>query len=267
MVARRGFGWHSATSSSPVEPTLSRTRTGSNRDCRYAGRRSKRVPFCIASTNTNFRWRKRLMTSKTMEHADLIAELPLIEKLTAVERIQLAKQRRALQLMRWQEREQKEESCTDGLSPVVPLRRKKARVRFSSGTVLLEATSRHDVDEVRQLLNLGADPNAHNEDGLTALHQCAIDDEDVIMQVLIDHGANVNSRDSEMWTPLHAAACCGHIRAMKILIENGAELLAVNSDGNMPYDICDEEAALDYVETEMANRGKNSTFALIGHTH
>uniref|UniRef100_A0A5S6Q9L9 ANK_REP_REGION domain-containing protein n=1 Tax=Trichuris muris TaxID=70415 RepID=A0A5S6Q9L9_TRIMR len=188
-----------------------------------------------------------------MEHADLMAELPLIEKLTAVERIQLAKQRRALQLMRWQEREQKEASC-DAV-PVVPSRRRKVHVRFGSGTVLLEATSRHDVDEVCQLLNDGADPNSHNEDGLTALHQCAIDDEDVIMQVLIDHGADVNSRDSEMWTPLHAAACCGHIRAMRILIENGAELLAVNSDGNMPYDICDEEAALDYVETEMANRG------------
>ena len=36
----------------------------------------------------------------------------------------------------------------------------------------------------------------------------------------------------------------------------GAELLAVNADGNMPYDICEDEVALDYIETEMAKRGR-----------
>ena len=39
----------------------------------------------------------------------------------------------------------------------------------------------------------------------------------------------------------------------------GAELLAVNADGNMPYDICEDEVALDYIETEMAKRGKSPT--------
>lgn len=41
----------------------------------------------------------------------------------------------------------------------------------------------------------------------------------------------------------------------KILIENNADLLAVNTDGNMPYDICDEEVCLEYIESEMAARG------------
>lgn len=36
----------------------------------------------------------------------------------------------------------------------------------------------------------------------------------------------------------------------------GAELLAVNADGNMPYDICEDEVTLDYIETEMAKRGE-----------
>lgn len=31
--------------------------------------------------------------------------------------------------------------------------------------------------------------------------------------------------------------------------------MAVNADGNMPYDICEDEAALDYIEGEMARRG------------
>lgn len=32
-------------------------------------------------------------------------------------------------------------------------------------------------------------------------------------------------------------------------------MLAVNADGNMPYDICEDDACLDYIEGEMAKRG------------
>ncbi len=32
-------------------------------------------------------------------------------------------------------------------------------------------------------------------------------------------------------------------------------MLAVNADGNMPYDICEDEVTLDYIESEMAKRG------------
>lgn len=30
----------------------------------------------------------------------------------------------------------------------------------------------------------------------------------------------------------------------------------MNADGNMPYDICEDEVCLDFIETEMAKRGK-----------
>lgn len=36
---------------------------------------------------------------------------------------------------------------------------------------------------------------------------------------------------------------------------SGAELLAVNTDGNMPYDLCEDEQTLDCLETAMANHG------------
>ena len=29
----------------------------------------------------------------------------------------------------------------------------------------------------------------------------------------------------------------------------------MNADGNMPYDICEDEVTLDYIESEMAKRG------------
>ncbi len=65
----------------------------------------------------------------------------------------------------------------------------------------------------------------------------------------------MNVVDNDLWTPLHAAATCANLEICKILIENGAELLAVNTDGNMPYDICDDEICLEYIESEMAARG------------
>merc|ERR1719481_512501 len=75
------------------------------------------------------------------------------------------------------------------------------------------------------------------------------------MKVLVEFGADCNACDSEQWTPLHAAATCGHLHLVKFLIEQGANLLAVNGDGNMPYDICEEETTLSFIENEMAKRG------------
>lgn len=74
------------------------------------------------------------------------------------------------------------------------------------------------------------------------------------------HNADVNAKDTELWTPLHAAACCGYIDIVRLLIVNNADLLAVNADGNMPYDICDDEKTLDLIESEMANRGITQQF-------
>lgn len=41
---------------------------------------------------------------------------------------------------------------------------------------------------------------------------------------------------------------------------SGADLLAVNADGNMPYDLCEDEPTLDVIETCMAYQGKESEF-------
>jgi len=46
---------------------------------------------------------------------------------------------------------------------------------------------------------------------------------------------------------------------------SNANLLAVNADGNMPYDICEDEVTLDFIESEMAKRGY-VTFVLFDST-
>ncbi|KAI1892421.1 hypothetical protein AGOR_G00133180 [Albula goreensis] len=128
-------------------------------------------------------------------------------------------------------------------------------VSFTASVALLEAATRNDSEEVRYLMGNGISPDLCNEDGLTALHQCCIDNHEEMVKTLLNGGANVNARDNELWTPLHAAATCGHTGLIHILIQHGADLLAVNSDGNMPYDLCEDDAVLDLIEMSMANRG------------
>lgn len=70
----------------------------------------------------------------------------------------------------------------------------------------LLATARQDIDEVRNLLQSGKyNPNTANEDGLTPIHQCSIDNSEKLLKLLIEYGGDVNAKDRDLWTPLHAA--------------------------------------------------------------
>lgn len=131
----------------------------------------------------------------------------------------------------------------------------REKVCFESGVMLFEAAARNDLEEVIRLCSLGVSPNSVNHDGLTPLHQCCIDASESMMSLLLEQGAYVDARDMEQWTPLHAACTCGHLNLVKKLIDNGANLLSVNGDGNLPFDICDDEATLDYLESQMVSQG------------
>ena len=210
------------------------------------------------------------------EHSELVSEMSLLEKMSTQDRLKMARKRRLQQLKKWNQREKEHAAKSKKRSDILSSRAFKKssastttttssassskrthdyKVHFVPSVMLLEAAARSDIDEVRRLLLLNVSPDSANEDGLTALHQCCIDDSEDMMKLLIDFGANVNARDTEQWTPLHAAATCGHLHLVKYLISRGADLLSVNADGNMPYDICEDETTLDFIEGEMAKRG------------
>ena len=48
-------------------------------------------------------------------------------------------------------------------------------------------------------------------------------------------------------------------------IVSGAELLAMNSDGNMPYDLCEDPITLDYIETSMTKQGMFLIFTFLAN--
>ncbi|XP_038829008.1 protein phosphatase 1 regulatory subunit 16A [Salvelinus namaycush] len=189
------------------------------------------------------------------EHGELLGEMATIGRLSATERLKHAQKRRAQQLKGWA---QMDKDMARGEGKAGQKSNKKGRTRrvvFPNNITLLEAAARNDLEEVRELLNGGVSPDLYNEDGLTALHQCCIDDFVELVQCLLDAGASVNACDSELWTPLHAAATCGHTDLVRLLVQSGAELLAVNADGNMPYDLCEDEATLELLEMVMAEQG------------
>ncbi|XP_042321536.1 protein phosphatase 1 regulatory subunit 16A [Sceloporus undulatus] len=190
------------------------------------------------------------------EHLELLAEMSAVGRMGTQERLKHAQKRRTQQLKKWAQFEKEIQSKkAKGEKRRKKGSSKEKQVVFPENVRLLEAACRNDVEEVRQFLQSGLDPNLYNEDGLTALHQCCIDDYEDIVLLLLEAGADVNACDSELWTPLHAAATCGHLHLVELLIAKGANLLAVNSDGNMPYDLCEDDATLDYIETAMAEQG------------
>ncbi|KAG2458143.1 PP16A phosphatase, partial [Polypterus senegalus] len=186
------------------------------------------------------------------EHTDLLAEMQAVSRMTTAERLKHAQKRRTQQLKVWAQME-KEASQKDKEKRKSKVK-KSRRVVFPDSITLLEAATRNDVEEVQNMVKSGISPDLYNEDGLTALHQCCIDDFEEMVRILLEAGADVNACDSELWTPLHAAATCGHLSLVELLISHGANLLAVNADGNMPYDLCEDEMTLDYIETAMANQ-------------
>jgi ankyrin repeat protein len=55
-------------------------------------------------------------------------------------------------------------------------------------------------------------------------------------QILVDAGADVNARDARGRTALHATAAQGYTDVAKFLVEHGADLKAADNDGVLPAD-------------------------------
>ncbi|PNH06520.1 Ankyrin repeat domain-containing protein 11 [Tetrabaena socialis] len=63
-----------------------------------------------------------------------------------------------------------------------------------------------DTSHVQQLINHGADVNAHDNNGWTPLHTAAYHGQEEIVRILLAASADVNARNKAEETPLHLAA-------------------------------------------------------------
>ncbi|HEX6050555.1 MAG TPA: ankyrin repeat domain-containing protein [Gemmatimonadaceae bacterium] len=95
-----------------------------------------------------------------------------------------------------------------------------------------DAAMRRDGVKLRQLLKQGADVNAAQGDGMTALHWAATHGDVDEARMLIYAGARVDALTRNgNYTPLHLAARAGHVPAVRALLEGGANANAKTSSG------------------------------------
>lgn len=111
-----------------------------------------------------------------------------------------------------------------------PLKPKDTIPKDELNAQLLEAADQGYVDKVLELLLKGADVNAQNYDGVSALMYAAQNGHLDVVKILVYNGANMNARPSGGATALIAATRFNHYEVMDYLIQQGAAINAKDDD-------------------------------------
>ena len=96
---------------------------------------------------------------------------------------------------------------------------------------LLDAIKAGDTGTVRSLIQGGADVNAGEADGTTALHWAAYHTELEIAELLVDAGANATIANRYGVLPLSLAAVGGNAAIIELLLDAGADPNTVQGEG------------------------------------
>jgi len=110
---------------------------------------------------------------------------------------------------------------------------------------LMAAIDARSLESVRREMQRGADPNAVDASGETALMhaaQCACDVRSLpvsvpIVQLLLDHHAAVNARDKDGKTALFYAIEGGSVPVTRLLLGHGADPNAKSRLGETPLHV------------------------------
>jgi len=100
----------------------------------------------------------------------------------------------------------------------------------SEGQQLFKAADLNNIDEVERLLRNGADVNAANSKGTTALILAANNGHVDCLKVLLKHGADVNVADNDGATPFIYSAMEGHVDCIEVLLKHGVEVDASDDE-------------------------------------
>lgn len=89
-------------------------------------------------------------------------------------------------------------------------------------------------EEIKILIDAGADINARDNFGHTPLHLASWNGDLEIVEALIAAGANAKAIDNSGRTPLHNPINHGSSEIVKVLIAAGANVNAINESGEIP---------------------------------
>ncbi|MBI5423270.1 MAG: ankyrin repeat domain-containing protein [Opitutae bacterium] len=99
---------------------------------------------------------------------------------------------------------------------------------------LLEAALHGNLQEIRRAVQDGAEINARNANGDTALSLVAKLSYYNVVRFLVEQGAEVNVANHDRITPLHWGVEYNNVRIVKLLLEKGADVHATDKIQETP---------------------------------
>lgn len=101
------------------------------------------------------------------------------------------------------------------------------------------ATTNGNLPEVKRLLKKDSTLlNVRDEaTDFCGLDMAVINGHEEVVEFLIQNGANVNATDFQGYTALHSAVKCGHKNIVRYLLDHKANVNATSKDGQTPLDL------------------------------
>ena len=136
-------------------------------------------------------------------------------------------------------------------------------------TALMLAALRGYLEIAKVLIDAGANPNAANDNGVPALIYAVEQGHPEIVKMLLAVGANPNAKKSSSWTTLMGAVWHGHLEITKILLDAGANPNATRDNGTTALGVAAWHGHLEVAKMLLAAgarpnwKGKEGATALI----
>ncbi|WP_395570535.1 ankyrin repeat domain-containing protein [Streptomyces sp. BK79] len=117
---------------------------------------------------------------------------------------------------------------------------------------LLAAARRGDTDAVHAALLAGADVEARDEEGRTALLRTALDDRVAVAEVLVAAGADVNAQDAHEDSAWLVTGVTGSVAMMRALLPGRPDVTLTNRFGGVSVIPASERGHAAYVRAVLA---------------
>lgn len=129
----------------------------------------------------------------------------------------------------------------------------KSKEQVKLDNDLTECAFDGEVDELKKLLDKGADPHAKDGRGHAALSEAAVQGHLDAVRFLLDWrapiGPDPNAHGSDGRGSLHRAAFQGHHKVVQILLERGADPRLKDRHGERPFDMASNDESRHALET------------------